>query len=79
MSVAVDAAGSLFIADQGDYRVRKVTPDGNINTIAGTVQPGTSGDGGPATSAAVNMLNAIAVEPVAWLTSPIPAPPTEQG
>lgn len=64
MSVAVDAAGSLFIADRGDYRVHKVTPDGNINTIAGTVQPGTSGDGGPATSAAVNMLNAIAVGPV---------------
>jgi uncharacterized protein (TIGR03437 family) len=61
MSVAVDAAGSVYIADAGDYRIRKVTPDGNINTIAGTGKPDNSGDGGPATSAAVNMLNAIAL------------------
>lgn len=56
MSVAVDAAGSLYIADVGDYRIRKVTPHGNINTIAGTGKPNNSGDGEPATSAAVNIV-----------------------
>jgi len=62
-SVAVDAGGNLHIADRGNYRIRKVTSDGNITTIASTGNPGNSGDGGPATSATVNSLNAIAVGP----------------
>ncbi len=48
--IAVDGAGSLFIADYGN-RVRKVSPDGIITTIAGNGSPGWSGDGGPALSA----------------------------
>jgi uncharacterized protein (TIGR03437 family) len=62
-SVAVDAGGNIYIADSGDYRIRKVTPDGNITTIAGNGTPDNSGDGGPATSASLNRLNAIAVGP----------------
>ncbi len=50
-AVALDAAGNLYIADSADARVRKVSPDGVISTIAGTGMPGFSGDGGPATSA----------------------------
>jgi hypothetical protein len=53
--VAIDGADNLYIADFGDYEIRKVTPDGTITTIAGT---GTKcqaapacGDGGLATSA----------------------------
>ncbi len=34
-SVAVDSAGNLFIADSGNFRVRKVSPDGIIATVAG--------------------------------------------
>jgi sugar lactone lactonase YvrE len=49
--VAVDAAGNLFIADGANNRVRKVTPDGIIRTVAGTGSYGFSGDGGPAVSA----------------------------
>jgi len=51
LGVAVDAAGSLYIADGGNNRVRKVLADGAIATVAGTGAPGASGDGGPAAAA----------------------------
>ncbi|WP_250279867.1 NHL repeat-containing protein [Frankia sp. Cppng1_Ct_nod] len=49
--VVVDAAGNLYIADNGNNRIRRVTADGTITTIAGTGAEGFSGDGGPATQA----------------------------
>jgi uncharacterized protein (TIGR03437 family) len=51
LGVAVDGRGNLFIP--GDNRVRKVSPDGIITTVAGNGTDGSSGDGGPATSAQV--------------------------
>ena len=48
--IAVDAAGDLFIADTGNNRIRKVTPDGLIVTVAGNGVATFSGDGGPALS-----------------------------
>ena len=33
--VAVDGAGNLFIADLGNNRIRKVSRDGIITTVAG--------------------------------------------
>ncbi len=51
---AVDAVGNLYIADAGNNRIRKVTPDGLIRTVAGTGSSGFSGDGGSATSAQLN-------------------------
>lgn len=44
------ADGSYVIADTGNHRIRRVTPDGIIRTIAGTTQ-GYGGDGGPAVAA----------------------------
>ena len=49
--ITFDAAGNLYIADQYNYRIRKVTPAGIISTVAGTGVAGFSGDGGPAVSA----------------------------
>lgn len=49
--VAVDAAGSLYIFDGTNFRIRKVTPGGLITTIAGVGQMGSTGDGGFATNA----------------------------
>jgi uncharacterized protein (TIGR03437 family) len=49
--VAVDSAGDLYIADEGNGRVRMVNPAGVINTVAGNGGCCYSGDGGTATAA----------------------------
>jgi hypothetical protein len=60
---AVDAAGNLFIADQLNNRVRKVTAaTGVITTVAGTGTAGFSGDGGPASSATLSGPSGVAVD-----------------
>jgi sugar lactone lactonase YvrE len=71
--LAIDSAGTIYISDNiggDDYspdavRVRKVTPDGIITTIAGTGAPGESpdtGDGGPAVNAQFRVAGALAVD-----------------
>ena len=62
VGVAVDAAGNVFIADSNNSRIRKVTPDGNIVTIAGKGGASYSGDGGPATSAAFSFPRGVTVD-----------------
>lgn len=59
--LAMDAEGNLYISDAGNHVIRKVT-DGTITTIAGTGQPGYSGDGGPATAATFHGAHGIAVD-----------------
>ncbi|MEV3852250.1 RICIN domain-containing protein [Streptomyces microflavus] len=53
-SVAVDSTGALYVSEYGNHRVRKVSPDGNISTVAGVGTAGFGGDGGPAESAQLN-------------------------
>jgi len=60
--LAVDAAGDLFIADEVNNVIRKVSPSGVITTVAGNGQPGYSGDGGPATAAMLNYPSSVAVD-----------------
>jgi len=62
LGIAVDAAGSLYIADAGNNRVRKVLADGTIATVAGTGVAGYSGDGGPATAAQLSNPRAVAFD-----------------
>ncbi len=62
-AVAADRQGNLYIADTMNHRIRKVdTATGVIATIAGTGQHRSSGDGGPATAAALNEPAALAVD-----------------
>ena len=61
-AVATDSQGNLFIADSFNDRIRKVSPDGIISTIAGTGSGGFSGDGGPATQAQLNFPGDIATD-----------------
>src|SRR5262249_43405924 len=60
--VALDFQGSLYVADAIDHRVRKITPDGVIRTVAGTGVAGFTGDGGPGSLAQVNAPYGIAVD-----------------
>jgi sugar lactone lactonase YvrE len=49
-----DAQGNIYVADSFNHRIRRISPDGTIHTIAGTGRRGYSGDGGPATVAELN-------------------------
>jgi sugar lactone lactonase YvrE len=60
--VALDGAGNLYIADAGNNRIRKVSADGIISTIAGTSEYGYSGDGGTATDAQLHDPGNMAVD-----------------
>ena len=60
--VALDSAGNLYIADQGNQRVRKVNSSGTITTVAGTGTAGYNGDNTPATGAQLNEPTGVAVD-----------------
>jgi hypothetical protein len=63
IGVGVTADGGYLIAAQGNSRVRLVSPSGVITTVAGNGSPGFSGDTGPATSAQLDGINAVAATP----------------
>jgi hypothetical protein len=54
VGIAVTPDGGFLFADNGDNRVRRVSPAGTITTVAGTGTAGFSGDGGLATAAQLN-------------------------
>ncbi len=62
MGLALGADGSLFIADSGNEKVRKVDSNGVISTVAGNGQAGSSGDGGQALQARLKMPTDVAVD-----------------
>jgi uncharacterized protein (TIGR03437 family) len=51
--VAVDGSGNVYVADYGNFRVRKIDTSGNITTIAGMGEAGAIGNGGLPTEAVV--------------------------
>ena len=60
--VTADATGNIYIADTLNHRIRKITPDGTITTLAGGYTAGYSGDGGQATFAQLNLPTSVAVD-----------------
>jgi sugar lactone lactonase YvrE len=60
--LAVDRQGNLYIADNGNRRVRKVNPAGTITTIAGNGTSGNAGDGGLATKAQLHNPLGVALD-----------------
>jgi hypothetical protein len=63
--VAVDGSGNLFIADWHNNRIRKISTNGFITTVAGTNAAGFTGDGGLAVNAMLSSSStAVAVDGV---------------
>ena len=60
--VAVDSSGNLYVADSGNYRIRKIDSTGMITTVAGTGEYGFGGDGGPAVQAQLPVPAGVTVD-----------------
>ena len=60
-TVGVSPSGEVYLSDWS-YRIRKITLNGTLTTVAGTGTYGFSGDGGPATAAAIAGTEAITVD-----------------
>ena len=60
--IAVDGTGAVYVADAADNRVRKITADGIIQTVAGTGTAGFAGDGGPAQTALLSHPYGLALD-----------------
>lgn len=61
-AVAVDQAGRIYICERAGHALRVVEADGRIRTVAGTGQPGFSGDGGHALQAAMDGPKHISID-----------------
>jgi hypothetical protein len=62
--VAVDGAGTVYVADAGNARIRKIAPGGQVTTVAGSVQGFADGTGSAARFATPW---SVAVDPAGWV------------
>lgn len=60
--LTTDPLGRLYVVDRSNHLIRRIHPDGTSTTIAGIGSSGYSGDGGPATSAALSLPSGVAVD-----------------
>jgi DNA-binding beta-propeller fold protein YncE len=61
--VDFDKSGTMDFVEMTGHRVRKVSPDGIVTTLAGDGEAGFTGDGGPASKARLNGPHSLAVAP----------------
>ncbi len=57
------ADDTVYFTDGVQSAIRKITPDGRIETLAGTGLPGYTGDGGPALEARLDYPNGLLMDP----------------
>ncbi|GAA4465092.1 hypothetical protein GCM10023093_16700 [Nemorincola caseinilytica] len=60
--IAVDVSGNIYVSDNMNHRVRKISAGGIITCLAGSGTMGYSGDGGPATAAEMKFPRGLAVD-----------------
>ena len=61
--ICTDRAGNVYVVDAGNYRIRKIDAVTQyISTVAGNGSVGSTGNGGPATSAAIGAAKCVAVD-----------------
>ncbi len=62
-AIALDQHGNIVFSDSFDKRIRTISAlTGVVNTVAGTGSPGYSGDGGPATSAQIGVIQGVVLD-----------------
>lgn len=66
VGLAIDSTNNLFIADENSHRLRRISADGTIATVAGSGRQGVSADGAVAISSAQNQPAGTAVSPFGW-------------
>lgn len=57
--IVLDKAGNLFVADLGNHKIRKISPDGLVSTLAGSTQGFADGQGA---AAKFNLTNRITID-----------------
>ena len=62
VGMTFDGTGNLYIADSANRRIRKVSPEGTITTVAGSGIQGYDGDSGPATDAQLIYPKDVAID-----------------
>jgi sugar lactone lactonase YvrE len=60
--IYVDNVLNVYVADNYNQRIRKITPGGTISTLLGNGTTGYTGDGGPASAATMNKPNGIVLD-----------------